>query len=200
MSGFGTPTRTDDGMMNHFFILSLVHNFSISFADAVAPVATPPGNRAAGTPGTTPPGNRRRTPTRSPSIRSPTRGPIVIKGKLYFHNRDEVPVLQIPPGFSFEQEPVFYIHNQTGLKVLHVAQHPNATDGVGMGILRTTGAGRVFVDTSVVHEETEFFFGIRLTLEDLNFKNEDEDEVEGKDDGLKAETFGVESLNLDPDA
>jgi hypothetical protein len=111
-----------------------------------------------------------------------------------------VPALQIPPGFSFQQEPTFFINNQTGLKPVHVATHPTAIDGVGIGILRTTGAGRVFVDTSVIHDESEFFYGIRLTREDLNFNADEDEEEADEDEGIKAGTDGVGSLNLDPDA
>ena len=129
----------------------------------------------------------------------------MIKGKLYFNNKEEVPLLQIPPGFSFGQEPAFFLNNQTGLKALHIATHPTAIEGVGMGILRTTGAGRVFVDTSFIRDDTEFFYGIRLTREDLNFdadedEEEEEEEKADEDEGVKAETFGVDSLNLNPDA
>ena len=92
----------------------------------------------------------------------------MFKGKLYFHEKEEVPVLKAPEGFVFTGTMKFYVNNQTGLKSLYFTKHQgDATEGVGLRILRSTGAGKVYVDTSAVDDESEIFFGFKLSLNDV---------------------------------
>ena len=87
----------------------------------------------------------------------------MFKGKLYFHEKEEVPVLKAPEGFVFTSPMKFYVNNQTGLKSLYFTKHQgDATEDVGLGILRSTGAGKVYVDTSAVDDESEIFFGFSI--------------------------------------
>ena len=112
-------------------------------------------------------GSRRRsrgTPKQSKS------GPFVLKNKLYFHDKEEVPLLKVPAGFVFPGQMKFFVNNQTGLKSLYYvasASFPEAMDGVGIGNLRSTPAGKVYIDTASVDHESEFFFGFKLTLDDI---------------------------------
>jgi len=136
-------------------------------------------------------GNRRRSGQKAPKT-----GPIVIKGKLYYHSKDEVPLLVPPAGVDIGGLK-FFVNNQTGLKTLYNTKHESATEGVGLGILRSTAAGKVFVDTNVVDEESEIFLGIRLTLEELRAlfgtKTTDESaDAEISRSGLDALTLGDE--------
>jgi len=74
-----------------------------------------------------------------------------LKNKLYFHEKYEVPLLKAPAGFVFEGTMKFFVNNQTGLKTLYYvpsATYPKAADGVGIGLLRSTPAGKVYIDTS----------------------------------------------------
>ncbi len=149
MSTFSTPTRSDDGDSIFFYF---DHPFSFLSSGSTSSISNSAGGGS---------GNRRRSGQKTPKT-----GPIVIKGKLYFHSKDEVPLLLPPSGLEIGQLKVF-INNQTGLKTLDNTKHETATEGVGLGILRSTAAGKVFVDTSVVDEESEIFLGLRLTLEEL---------------------------------
>ncbi len=112
-------------------------------------------------------GSRRRsrgTPKQSKS------GPFVLKNKLYFHEKEEVPLLKAPDGFVFPGKMKFFINNQTGLKSLFYvpsASFPDAMDGVGIGIMRSTPAGKVYIDSASVDHESEFFFGFKVTLEEM---------------------------------
>ena len=86
----------------------------------------------------------------------------------------------------------FLINNQTGLKTLYNTKHEAATDGVGLGILRSTTAGKVYVDTNAVDEESEIFLGIRLTLDDLRAMFA----TKAKDEDADSAIVGVDALDL----
>jgi len=131
-------------------------------------------------------GNRRRSGQKAPKT-----GPLVIKGKLYFHAKEEVPLLVPPAGVDLTGLK-FFINNQTGLKTLYNTKHEAATDGVGLGILRSTTAGKVYVDTNAVDEESEIFLGIRLTLDDLRAMFA----TKAKDDESDSAIVGVDALDL----
>jgi hypothetical protein len=115
----------------------------------------------------------------------------VIKGKLYFHAKEEVPLLVPPAGVDLSGLK-FFINNQTGLKTLYNTKHEAATDGVGLGILRSTTAGKVYVDTNVVDEESEIFLGIRLTLGELRAMFA----TKAKDEETESAIVGVDALDL----
>ena len=76
-------------------------------------------------------------------------------------------MLALPDGFKLDGLPKFYVNNSTGLKTLYFTSHDEAIEGVGIGILRSTGAGKVFVDTSAVDDESEIFFGFKLSLDEV---------------------------------
>ena len=139
-------------MTVRLFYLNLTLPLTLQFT---ASVSTTSGSGGSGSRG------RRRTPTK------PKTGPYVLKGKLYFHEKEEVPVLALPDGFKLDGVPKFFVNNSTGLKTLYFTSHDEAIEGVGIGILRSTGAGRVFVDTSAVDDKSEIFFGFKLSLEDV---------------------------------
>lgn len=118
----------------------------------------------------------------------------MFKNKLYFHDKEEVPVLKAPEGFVFTGTMKFFVNNQTGLKSLYFTKHQgDATEGVGIGILRSTGAGKVFVDTSAVDDESEIFFGFKLTLDDVETML---DQFEQEEETAVAE-FGLDELAID---
>jgi len=126
--------------------------------------------------------------------KQPKSGPFVFKNKLYFHDKEEVPVLKAPEGFVFTGTMKFFVNNQTGLKSLYFTKHQgDATEGVGIGILRSTGAGKVFVDTSAVDDESEIFFGFKLTLDDVETML---DQFEQEEETAVAE-FGLDELAID---
>jgi hypothetical protein len=117
----------------------------------------------------------------------------VFKNKLYFHEKEEVPVLKAPEGFVFTGTMKFFVNNQTGLKSLYFTkQQGDATEGVGIGILRSTGAGKVFVDTSVVDDEFEIFFGFKLTLDEFETMLDQQAEEE-----TVVTEFGLDELTID---
>jgi hypothetical protein len=140
-------------------------------------------------------GSRRRS--RGTPKQSKT-GPFVLKNKLYFHEKEEVPLLKAPAGFVFPGSMKFFVNNQTGLKSLYYvasASFPDAMDGVGIGIMRSTPAGKVYIDTASVDHESEFFFGFKLTLEDI--ENMLDDEVESRPEEEDVPTSaGMESLTI----
>ena len=109
-------------------------------------------------------GSRRRS--RGTPKQSKT-GPFILKGKLYFHDKEEVPALKAPEGFVFTGTMKFFVNNQTGLKSLYYTRNEDVMDGVGIGILRSTPAGKVYVDTETVDSESEIFFGVKLSLDDV---------------------------------
>ena len=103
-------------------------------------------------------------------------------------------MLKAPKGFVFTGTMKFYVNNQTGLKSLYFTkQQGGATEGVGIGILRSTGAGKVFVDTSAVDDESEIFFGFKLTLDDVETML---DQFEQEEETAVAE-FGLDELAID---
>ena len=97
-----------------------------------------------------------------------------------------------PAGVDLTGLKFFFINNQTGLKTLYNTKHEAATDGVGLGILRSTTAGKVYVDTNAVDEESEIFLGIRLTLDDLRAMFA----TKAKDDESDSAIVGVDALDL----
>ncbi len=115
----------------------------------------------------------------------------MIKGKLYFHGKEEVPLL-VPPAEVDLTGLKFFVNNQTGLKTLYNTKHEAATDGVLLSILRSTTAGKVYVDTSVVDEESEIFLGVRLTLDELRAMFA----IKAKDEETDFAIVGVDTLDL----
>jgi len=75
---------------------------------------------------------------------------------------------------------------------LYNTKHEAATDGVGLGILRSTTAGKGYVDTNAVDEESEIFLGIRLTLDDLRVMFA----TKAKDEESDSSIVGVDALDL----
>jgi len=88
--------------------------------------------------------------------------PFINKGKLYFPNREAVPVLTVPDSFDFYPARC-YLNNQAGLKEIFLAKHDSATKGVGFGILKSTGTGNVFIDSGVIDEDSEIIIGTKIT-------------------------------------
>jgi hypothetical protein len=174
MSTFSTPTRSDDGDSIFFYF---DHPFSFLSSGSTSSLSHSAGGGS---------GNRRRSGQKQPKT-----GPLVIKGKLYFHAKEEVPLLVPPAGVDLSGLK-FFINNQTGLKTLYNTKHEAATDGVGLGILRSTTAGKVYVDTNVVDEESEIFLGIRLTLDELRAMFA----TKPKDEETESAIVGVDALDL----
>jgi len=113
---------------------------------------------------------------------------------LYFHDKEEVPVLKAPDGFVFPGTMKFFVNNQTGLKTLYFTRNEDAVDGVGIGILRSTPAGKVYVDTEVVDNESEIFFGMKLSLDDVIAMLEQEAVVTAPVED--STTIGMDSLAI----
>jgi hypothetical protein len=140
-------------------------------------------------------GSRRRSRGTPKQAKS---GPFILKNKLYFHEKFEVPLLKTPAGFVFEDSMKFFVNNQTGLKTLYYvssATYPEAMDGVGIGILRTTPAGKVYIDTASVDHESEFFFGFKITLEEIEAMLDQEAESLPEQEEV-ATSAGMESLTI----
>ena len=141
-------------------------------------------------------GSRRRsrgTPKQSKS------GPFVLKNKLYFHDKEEVPLLKVPAGFVFPGQMKFFVNNQTGLKSLYYvasASYPEAMDGVGIGNLRSTPAGKVYIDTASVDHESEFFFGFKLTLDDIEAMLDQEVESRPEEEEVAPVSFGMAAITI----
>ncbi len=125
-------------------------------------------------------------------------GPFVFKNKLYFHEKEEVPLLKAPAGFAFPGQMKFFVNNKTGLKSLYYvasASFPDAMDGVGIGILRSTPAGKVYIDTASVDHESEFFFGFKLTLDEIEAMLDDEVESRPEEEEVAA-AHGMDALTI----
>jgi hypothetical protein len=141
-------------------------------------------------------GSRRRsrgTPKQSKS------GPFVLKNKLYFHEKEEVPLLKAPDGFVFPGKMKFFINNQTGLKSLFYvpsASFPDAMDGVGIGIMRSTPAGKVYIDSASVDHESEFFFGFKVTLEEIEAMLDEEVESRPEEEEVVPVSFGMAAITI----
>ena len=137
-------------------------------------------------------GSRRRsrgTPTKQAKT-----GPFILKGKLYFNNKEEVPALTAPKGFVFPGPMQFYVNNQTGLKTLYYAVNEDAADGVGIGALRSTPAGKVFIDIDTVYHESEIIFGVKMSLDDVIAMLDFEAVASAPVD--ESTTAGMESLDI----
>lgn len=140
-------------------------------------------------------GSRRRSRGTPKQAKS---GPFLLKNKLYFHEKEEVPLLKAPAGFTFPGTMKFFVNNQTGLKSLYYvasASFPDAMDGVGIGILRSTPAGKVYIDTASVDHESEFFFGFKLTLEEIETMLDDEVESRPEEEDV-ATSAGMDALTI----
>ena len=77
------------------------------------------------------------------------------------------------------------------------ATFPDAMDGVGIGIMRSTPAGKVYIDTAPVDHESEFFFGFKLTLEDLEAMLDEEVESRPEEEEpVEPVSFGMAAITI----
>lgn len=176
MSNFSSPSR-DDGKINLLIISSRCRSHNI-FPVSTSTIGSAGGSRrkSKGTP------------------KQPKTGPFVLKNKLYFHEKEEVPVLKAPAGFVPSGTMKFYVSNHSGLKSLYfTTPHEDAMEGVGIGILRSTGAGKVYVDTSAVDDESEIFWGFKLTLDEVEAMIDQQAEEET---ASTATDFGLDHLTV----
>jgi len=183
MSSFSTPSRSNDDGKSYLLFMISSHNSFIS-----ASVSSAGGSGGSG--------SRRRS--RGTPKQAKT-GPFVFKNKLYFHEKEEVPLLKAHPGFTFPGQMKFFVNNQTGLKSLYYvasASFPDAMDGVGIGIMRSTPAGKVYIDTASIDHESEFFFGFKLTLEEIEAMLDEEVESRPEEEEVVPVSFGMAAITI----
>ena len=141
-------------------------------------------------------GSRRRSRGTPKQAKS---GPFVLKNKLYFHDKEVVPLLKAHPGFTFPGQMKFFVNNQTGLKSLYYvasASFPDAMDGVGIGIMRSTPAGKVYIDTASIDHESEVFFGFKLTLEEIEAMLDEDVESRPEEEEVVPVSFGMAAITI----
>ena len=109
-------------------------------------------------------------------------------------------MLKAPGGFVFTGTMKFFVNNQTGLKTLYYATHPEAIDGVGIGTIRSTPAGKVYVDSGSVDHESEFFFGFKLTLDEIEAMLDQEVESRPEEEEPDVPvSFGMAAITIKED-